>query len=171
MAGNQREQGHRERVGERRERGRCADAVQLRVDRVLFQPRGGDRDGHKEQPDQGAGCPAAGHEKLMDIFWDHWIPSRHSFVSIPGQQVHTADWRSRYRAITSGCATLTPTGWLAGRVFGGGDRRGWTAGRFWGGGDRRGWTVISLRLVKVIGLSPSWGETPRRARTCAQVPQ
>jgi LuxR family maltose regulon positive regulatory protein len=68
---DQREQRHRERVGEGRERRRRADAVQLRIDGLLLEPPRGNGDGHEEQPDQGAGGRAAGREEIVNVVRDH----------------------------------------------------------------------------------------------------
>src|SRR6476660_265533 len=71
VPGDQREQRHGQRVGERRQRRRRADAVDLRLGLPLGEPPAGHRDRYEQQPDQRARHAGGGDEEIMDVFWDH----------------------------------------------------------------------------------------------------
>ena len=66
VPGDQREQRHRQRVDERRQRRRRAYPVQLRGRLGAAETLGGHRDGHEQQPGQGPGHPRARQEEVMD---------------------------------------------------------------------------------------------------------
>jgi hypothetical protein len=68
---DQGEQRHRQRIGERRQRSRGADAVDLRLGLFRVEPPGGHRDGHEQQPDQRAGHTRGRHEEVMGVVRDH----------------------------------------------------------------------------------------------------
>jgi hypothetical protein len=67
----QREQRHRQRVDERRERRRRPDALQLHARRLAGEPLRGHRDGDEQQPDQCAGHSGRGEEEVMDVLRNH----------------------------------------------------------------------------------------------------
>jgi len=71
VAGYQREQRDRERVGERGKGRQGSDAVDLGPGFLPAQPFRGDRDGHEQQADQGPGHAGAGREEVSDVHRNH----------------------------------------------------------------------------------------------------
>src|SRR5215469_6506434 len=71
MAGDQSEQRHDERVGERRQRRRRAGAVKLRSRFRPGYPLGHHRDNHEQQPDQRASRATTRHEEVTDALRYH----------------------------------------------------------------------------------------------------
>jgi hypothetical protein len=71
LPGYQREQRHRQRVGERRERPRSPDALQLHARLLAGEPLRRHRDGDEQQPDQRAGHSSRREEEVMNVLRYH----------------------------------------------------------------------------------------------------